>query len=111
MAYYGDNYHFPAEVAAGTDPGLAPDYIAAWPSENPWGGEYDYNYDTYADFNRDGTAGNEVYIDIHKGSSNLTADACSDVDNLLDDNNKDTGDVRSDEATYIYIYISEGPNS
>lgn len=111
LSYYADNFHFPTEVAAGTDPGLSPDYIDTWPAENPWGGEYDYNYGSYANFDFDGTVGNEVYIGITKGSSNLPSDVCTGVDNLLDDGNLTTGKVRSDGSTYIYIYVAEGPSS
>ncbi len=108
MSYFGDNVAFPSDAAAGVDPGLAPDYIDAWPAENPWGGEYEYNYGTYATFNFDGTAGNEVYISINKGSSDLTSETCTEVDNLLDDGTTTTGKVRSDGSTYIYVYVSEG---
>ncbi len=108
MSYFGDNIAFPANADAGVDPGLAPDYIDAWPDDNPWGGEYEYNYGTYANFNFDGTSGNEVYISINKGSTNLTLEACTNVDGLLDDGTTTTGNVRSDGSTYIYIYVSEG---
>ncbi|MDP8216971.1 MAG: prepilin-type N-terminal cleavage/methylation domain-containing protein [Candidatus Kaelpia imicola] len=108
MSYFGDNIAFPSDAAAGADPGLAPDYIDSWPAENPWEGEYEYNYGTYADFNFDGTAGNEVYLSINKGSDNLTSETCTEVDNLLDDGTTTTGKVRSDGSTYIYIYVSEG---
>jgi len=111
LSYYADNFHFPTEVSAGTDPGLSPDYIDNWPAENPWGGEYDYNYGSYTNFNFDGTAGNEVYIGITKGSSNLPSDACTEVDKLLDDGTLTSGKVRSDGSTYIYIYVAEGPSS
>jgi type II secretory pathway pseudopilin PulG len=111
LAYYGDNYCFPAEVSAGVDPGLSPDYLDSWPASNPWGGEYDYNYGSYTNFNFDGTAGNEVYIAILKGSSNLPSDVCSEIDRLLDDGTTTSGKVRSDGSTYIYIYVAEGPNS
>ncbi len=107
MSYFGDYIAFPSDAAAGVDPGLAPDYIDAWPANNPWGGEYEYNYGTYANFNFDGTAGNEVYITINKGSSDLTSDVREGVDNLLDDGDTSTGKVRSDSSK-IYIYVSEG---
>jgi len=109
MSYYGDNGYFPAEVAAGVDPGLAPDYIDAWPAETPWNGEYDYGYG-YADFNHDGTAGNEVYISIVQGATALSSSVRTEVDNLLDDGDPLTGNVRSD-ATAIDVYVAEGPNS
>jgi len=111
MSYYGDNGYFPAEVSAGADPGLAPDYIDAWPAETPWNGEYDYNYGTYANFNYDGTAGNEVYVSVDQSSNNISSTTCTEVDNLLDDGTISSGNVRSDGSTYIYVYIAEGPNS
>ena len=111
MSYYGDNGYFPAEVSAGTDPGLAPDYIEAWPAETPWNGEYDYNYGSYANFNHDGTSGNEVYVSIDQGSSALSSSVRTEVDNLLDDGITTSGNVRSPDATAIDVYIAEGPNS
>lgn len=111
LAYYGDKAKFPADVAAGVDPGLSPDYIGSWPDKNPWGGEYDYNYVSYSIFNFDGTLGNEVYLSIAKGTTDLTSDTCSSVDRLLDDGTITTGKVRSDGSTYIYIYVAEGPSS
>ena len=111
LSYYGDHFCFPADVSAGVDPGLSPDYIDTWPAENPWGGEYEYNYGSYTSFNFDGTAGNEVYIEIKKGSSNLPSDACTEVDKLLDDGTLTSGKVKSDGSTYIYIYVAEGPSS
>jgi len=108
MSYFGDNIAFPANASAGADPGLVPDYIDSWPDENPWNGEYEYNYGTYATFNFDGTAGNEAYLSINKGSDDLTSETCVDVDNLLDDGTTTTGKVRSNGSTYIYIYVSEG---
>ena len=111
MSYYGDKGYFPAEVSAGTDPGLAPDYIEAWPAETPWNGEYDYNYGTYANFNYDGTSGNEVYISIDQGSTSLSSTVRTEVDNLLDDGVTSSGNVRSPDATAIDVYITEGPNS
>lgn len=111
MSYFGDYAVFPVDASAGIDPGLAPDYIDAWPAENPWGGEYDYNYGTYANFNHDGTSGNEVYISINKGTNDLSSTVCTEVDNLLDDGSTSAGNVRSDGSTYIYVYVAEGPSS
>ena len=111
MSYYGYNGYFPAEVAAGADPGLVPDYIDAWPAENPWNGEYDYNYGTYANFNHDGTAGNEVYVSIDQGSTALSSSVRTEVDNLLDDGTTSSGNVRSPDATAIDVYVAEGPDS
>ena len=108
MSYFGDNIAFPASADAGDDPGLAPDYIDAWPAENPWNGEYKYNYGTCSDLDFDETEGNEVYISINKGSSDLTSETCAEVDNLLDNGDIEDGRVISDGSTYIYIYISEG---
>lgn len=111
MSYYGDKGYFPAEVPAGVDPGLAPDYIDAWPAQTPWGGEYDYNYGSYTAFDHDGTAGNEVYISIDQGSTPLSSSVRTEVDNLLDDGVTSSGNVRSPDATAIDIYVAEGPNS
>ncbi|MDP8234342.1 MAG: type II secretion system protein [Candidatus Saelkia tenebricola] len=110
MSYYGDNAAFPVEVAQGVDPGLAPDYIDAWPDETPWNGEYDYNYGTYAAFNYDGTAGNELYVSIDQGADALPSDIQAEVDNLLDDGATGAGNVRGSGAS-IDIYVAEGPNS
>lgn len=112
LSYYADNAAFPADVASGSDPGLAPDYIDSWPAQNPWNGEYDYQYGSYSAFNLDGTAGNEVYIAIRKSaSSNLPSSACTEVDKVLDDGTITSGNVRSDGSSYIYIYMAEGPSS
>lgn len=77
--------YYPPEAAVNTDPGLVEmprsitvklarqwsgPYVKVWPTNNPWGGQWDYDYNNSKtlSFDHDGLAGNEIVISHVKGS-------------------------------------------
>lgn len=115
---YTDLGVFPANINSG-DPGLMRNtrvpnshrsnwdgpYMERWPTENPWGGTYVYEYRGYNNFNFDGTANNEVYITIN----GLTQDVLNRIDDDLDDGNRNAGTVRHNNNNTLLYYVGEGP--
>lgn len=117
---FADLTVFPAEASVNTDPGLqaasqVPDeyttawlgpYLDRWPTAHPWGGSYDYDHGSNANFNNDGTLGNEVFLTVR---DNLTADILARIDSDLDDGSPLTGNIRHDASSTLRYYIGEGP--
>lgn len=111
---------FPPDVSRNTDPGLNDvnrvpagrrefwrgPYVDRWPSENPWGGEFDYEFWNYSGFNFDGTAGNEVLISLRGGTMNR--EIMDEIDSAMDDGNGATGMVRHNGNNWLGLYVGEG---
>lgn len=111
---------YPSDVGSNTDPGLndlnrvptaqrskwSGPYLEAWPSTHPWGGNFDYEYWNYANFNFDGPAGNEVLISMRNG---MNAEIMDEIDARLDDGNRNTGMVRHNGSNWLGYYVGEGP--
>lgn len=111
---------YPVDVVRNIDPGLNDvarvpaarrsswkgPYVDRWPSENAWGGGFDYEYWNYSGFNFDGVAGNEVLISLREG--NMTREMMDKVDAAMDDGNGNTGMVRHNGVNWLGYYVGEG---
>lgn len=111
---------FPADVSPNIDPGLNDlarvpaarrefwkgPYVDRWPSENPWGGTFDYEFWNYSAFNFDGTSGNEVLISLRGGTMNRQI--LDEIDASMDDGNGATGMVRHNGGSWLGFYVGEG---
>lgn len=116
---YADIGFYPDDVGEG-DPGLSDPtavpadrlddwrgpYLDTWPTENPWGGTYEYEYWTSSTFNFDGTAGNEVFVRIRSGMDTATMTR---LDGIIDDGDTTTG-LAQISGNGLLLYIGEGPD-
>jgi general secretion pathway protein G len=117
---FADMKVFPADAGANVDPGLQSaravpadleanwlgPYLDHWPTAHPWGGSYDYDHGSNANFNKDGILGNEVFLTVR---DNLTADILGRIDSDLDDGSPLTGNIRHDASSTLRYFIGEGP--
>jgi general secretion pathway protein G len=116
---YADIGVFPKNVNAAIDPSLSSvvgvpkaqqpnwqgPYMDRWPTTHPFGGTYDYQYGGYKNFNKDGTANNEVYVTV---SGSLTTRILERLDKELDDGKKASGNLIYANTTKFDYYIGEG---
>ena len=117
---YADLNAYPRNTAQGVDPGLTSNarvpnalrpnwegpYMAAWPDTHPWGGNYDYQFGAFTNWNFDGTAGNECYINLRGGTLNRAI--LTSLDEAIDDGVFNTGAVQHNNNNVLSVFVGEG---
>lgn len=117
-----DTNYYPRDVSPNLDPGLNDrnripaslranwdgPYLERWPKDgHPWGGYYDYEYNSYGPMNYDGQGGNEVRITMRGGA--LTRKILTKIDTQMDDGNPNTGQIRHNNSNWLTYFVAEGP--